>query len=70
LNESTYQDLFESIKKMKIGDEYQLDIIRNGRAMKIIENLYTKYDKNVFEFDNDASKEEIALRNKAISKHD
>lgn len=70
LNESTYQDLFESITKMKIGDEYQLDIIRNGRAMKIIENLYAKYDRNVFEFDNDASNEAIALRNKAIPKHE
>ena len=55
---------------MKIGDEYQLDIIRNGRAMKIIENLYAKYDRNVFEFDNDASNEPKALRKKAISKHD
>ena len=70
LNESTYQDLFESITKMKIGDEYQLDIIRNGKAMKIIENLYTKYDRNVFEFDNDASNEAIELRNKVIPKYD
>lgn len=70
LNESTFRELFEGIKKMKIGDEYQLDIIRNGKPMKIIENLYAKYDKNVFEFDNNASTESIALRNKAITKHD
>lgn len=70
LNESTYQGLFESITKMKIGDEYQLDIIRNGRSMKISENLYTKFDRNVFEFDNDASNEAIALRNKAIPNND
>lgn len=70
LNESTYQGLFESITKMKIGDEYQLDIIRNGISMKIIENLYAKFDRNVFEFDNDASKEAIALRNKAIPNND
>ena len=70
LNESTYQDLFESITKMKIGDEYQLEIIRNGKSMKIIENLYDKYDRNVFEFDNDASNEAIELRNKVIPKYD
>ncbi|MCJ7757315.1 MAG: PDZ domain-containing protein, partial [Gillisia sp.] len=69
LNESTYQNLFESITKMKIGDEYQLDIIRNGKGMKLTENLYAKYDRNVFEFDNNASDEAISLRNKAISKH-
>ena len=70
LNESTYQDLFESITKMKIGDKYQLEIIRNGKSMKIIENLYAKYDRNVFEFDNDASNEAIELRNKVIPKYD
>ena len=70
LNESTYHSLFESITKMKIGDEYQLNIIRNGRSMKIIENLYAKFDRNVFEFDNDASNEAIALRNIAIPNND
>jgi predicted metalloprotease with PDZ domain len=67
---STFHDLFESIKKMNIGDEYQLDIIRNGKSLKIIENLYAKYDKNVFEFDNDASKEAIRLRETVMPKHD
>jgi len=70
LNESTYQGLFDSIAKMKIGDEYQLDIIRNGRVMNILENLYAKYDRNVFEFDNDASNKAIKLRNIAIPKRD
>ena len=70
LNQSTYQDIFESIKKMKIGDEYQLDIFRNGKAFKISENLYAKYDKNVFEFDNEASTESIHLREIVIKKHE
>ncbi len=70
LNQSTYQDIFESIKKMKIGDEYQLDIFRNGKAFKISENLYAKYDKNVFEFDNEASTESIHLREIVMPKHE
>lgn len=70
LNESSYQHLFESIAKMTIGDAYQLDIIRNGKSMKIIENLYAKYDRNVFEFDTNASDEAISMRNKVITKQD
>ena len=70
LNESSYKDLFESIKKMNIGDEYKLEIIRNGENLKIIENLYAKYDKNVFEFDNDASEDKIKLREIVMSKYD
>jgi len=70
LNQSTYLDLMESIKKMKIGDDYQLDIIRNGKTLKVTENLYAKYDKNVFEFNNEASKEAIKLREIVMPKPD
>ncbi len=70
LKQSTYLEVFESIKKMKIGDEYHLDIVRNGEAFKITENLYAKYDKNVFEFDNKASKESIKLREIVMPKHE
>jgi predicted metalloprotease with PDZ domain len=62
LNSSTVLEILDKIKKMKIGEEYQLDIIRNGKSMKITEKLYPKHDKNVFETDPDASPEEIALR--------
>jgi type II secretory pathway component PulC len=70
LKQSTYLTLFESIQKMKIGDEYHLDIIRNGKAFKITENLYAKYDKNVFELDSKASKESIKLREIVMPKHE
>jgi len=70
LNQSTYQGIFKGIKKMKIGDEYQLDIIRKGKGLKITENLYAKYDNNVFEFDNEASIEELKLRGIVMSKND
>ncbi len=56
--------------KMTISDTYQLEIKRNEKSIKIIENLYGKYDRNVFEFDNNASNEEMALRNKEITKQD
>ena len=70
LNESNSQGLLESIAIMKIGDKYQLDIIRNGKSIKIIEKLYAKYDRNVFEFDSNASNKAKALRNIAIAKYD
>ncbi len=69
LNNSTYLKIMDNIKKMKIGDEYHLGIIRNGRSMKIIENLYAKFDRNVFEFDNNASKDALKLRNMVMQKH-
>ncbi|NMM47757.1 M61 family metallopeptidase [Marinigracilibium pacificum] len=66
LSEDTYHSLMESFSNMKIGGTYQLDIIRNGENLKITEELYPKYDYHVFEFDDNASKDVITLRKKAI----
>ena len=67
LNYSTAHDLSEKIKKMKTGEEYQMEIIRNGEKMKITGKLYPKYDKNVFEIDPNASLEAVALRKMIIT---
>jgi predicted metalloprotease with PDZ domain len=55
LNHSTYQEIMSGIKKMNVEDEYQIDIIRNGTEIKILEKLYPKYDENVFEVDQNAT---------------
>ncbi len=62
LNHSTFQNIMDRIREMKIGDDYQLAIVRNGNKMKITEKLYAKYDKNVFEIDPNASRKARKLR--------
>ena len=66
LNMSTYKALFDSIKEMKAGDVCQLDIIRNGEPLTIEQELITKYDRNVFEFDNNVSDKIIYMRTRAF----
>ncbi|WP_242094534.1 PDZ domain-containing protein [Aestuariivivens sediminicola] len=70
LNQSTYRDLTASIKKMKVGDAYRLDILREGKEMTIDEELYAKYDNHVFEFDPGASADAIRLRQKVTQNKD
>ena len=66
LNMSTYKALFDSIKEMKAGDVCQLDIIRNGNPITVEQELITKYDRNVFEFDKNVSDKIIYMRNKVF----
>ena len=63
---STYDEIFDEIREMGIDDEYQVDIIRDDNNIKITEKLYTKYNRNVFEIDPDASIEARKLREKLI----
>ena len=66
LNGSSYHKLMKDLASKKIGDAYELDVVRNGKSIKITENLYTKHDRNVFEFDANASESAIQLRNKVL----
>ena len=62
INHSNYKEIMNGISEMEVGDDYQLDIIRNGIEIKITEKLYVKYDKNVFEVDQNASGKSKKLR--------
>jgi predicted metalloprotease with PDZ domain len=55
LNRSTYHEIMKNIGEMEIGEDYEIDIVRNGQEMKVTEKLYPKYDRNVFEVDQTAS---------------
>ena len=64
LNHSSFREVIRDLKAMKIGSDYNLDIIREGNPMKIKEILYAKYDLHVFEVDESASRKAKKLRSK------
>ena len=66
---STFTEIRNTIQTMKVGDEYQLDIIRNGSSVKITESLYVKYDYNLFELDQNSSGETMKMREIIMAKH-
>jgi len=67
LNASTYHSLMKDLSSRKIGDSYELNILRDGQSMQITESLYTKYDRNVFEFDENASDTALELRKRVFN---
>ena len=69
INPSSYHEIRNGINQMNVGDSYQLNIIRNGDEIKITEELYAKYDKNVFEVDLNASGKSKKLREVLMEKN-
>lgn len=66
---SAFLEITNTIEKMKVGDEYRLNIIRNGSTLKITEKLYAKYDENIFEIDQNASRKAMELRETVMAKY-
>jgi S1-C subfamily serine protease len=67
---SAFLEIMNTIKKMNVEDEYQLDIIRNGSPVKITEKLYAKHDEHVFELDQNAPRKAKELREIVMAKYD
>jgi predicted metalloprotease with PDZ domain len=59
---ASYMTIMDSIKKMRVGEEYEIVILRANEQKKIKETLYAKFDQHVFEIDPNASNEEVMLR--------
>ena len=65
----SFHEIMETVRKMKVGDAVHLDIVRNDNAVSINEKLYIKYDKHVFETDENASGKALELRQAVFEKY-
>ncbi len=62
VDSATYMTIMDGIKKMNVGEQYEIVIFRKQEEKTISETLYTKYDQHVFEIDPNATEEEQKLR--------
>ncbi len=60
---ASFQNLYSKIRKMKIGDNLKITVIRNGKEIDLTAKVSAQAIKHIFSINKDATPEELELRN-------
>jgi len=60
---ASFQKIYSKVRKMKMGDELNITVLREGKELNLTAKIAAQAIKHIFTINKNATPEEIALRN-------